>query len=287
MSSICQCNQLLGAKTLHPLATVVDLPAAGYHHGLTPDSHSLMLITPGATTQGYGHLGCDFTAATLVARPPGRELSLVDGHGEPVSGRLLLFHRDLLSGTALGRRIGQYGFFGYADHEALHLSAGELEVVCHVLDGIDGELRRGVDTYSATILATAIELLLNYCSRYHHRQYIVRHDAGADPFAQLCQSIDSYMLQGMIRRYGMPCACHFAAGIGHSEDYLTDLVGHATGKSFATYVQLRRVELAKQMIVTQGFSDAKVSLTLGYGRVDNFRQTFLRLVGTTTEAYRN
>ncbi len=111
----------------------------------------------------YGRQPCDFTAATLVARPPGRELSLVDGHGEPVSGRLLLFHRDLLSGTALSRRIGQYGVFGYADHEALHL----------------------------------------------------------------CQAIDS---------------C---------------------------------------------FSDAKVSLKLGYGRVDNFRQAFLRIVGTTTEAYRN
>ena len=111
----------------------------------------------------YGRQPCDFTAATLVARPPGRELSLVDGHGEPVSGRLLLFHRDLLSGTALGRRIGQYGVFGYADHEALHL----------------------------------------------------------------CQAIDS---------------C---------------------------------------------FSDDKVSLKLGYGRVDNFRQAFLRIVGITTEAYRH
>lgn len=287
MSSICQCNRLLGTKTLHPLATVVDLPAPCPDQPLTPDSHSLMLLTPAATSDRYGHRSCDFTAGTLLARLPGKPLPLSDDHGRPLKGRLLLFHRDLLSGTSLGRHISQYSFFGYGDHEALHLSTGELEVANHVLDGIDRELRRGIDTYSATILAGAIELLLSYCSRYHHRQFILRRDAGAPEFRQLRQAIDDYMLQGMICRCGMPCPRHFVARTGHTEDFLSDLIRHETGKSFTGYVQLRRIELAKQMIVARQYSDAKVSLTLGYGKAENFRQTFLRLVGITTEAYRN
>lgn len=287
MSSICQCNRLLGTKTLHPLATVVDLPAPCPNQPLPPDSHSLMLLTPAATSDCYGHRSCDFTAGTLLARLPGKPLPLSDDEGRPLKGKLLLFHRDLLSGTSLGRHISQYSFFGYGDHEALHLSAGELEVANHVLDGIDRELRRGIDTYSATILAGAIELLLTYLSRYHRRQFILRHDADAAEFGQLSHAIDHYMLQGMIRRYGMPCPCHFAAETGHTSAFLDDLVRHETGKGFNAYVQLRRIELAKQMILAEQWSDAKVSLTLGFGKVDHFREAFLRVEGISTNAYRN
>ena len=43
--------------------------------------------------------------------------------------RGLLFHPDLLYGTSLGKKIKDYSFFDYGDHESLHLSQAERTVI--------------------------------------------------------------------------------------------------------------------------------------------------------------
>lgn len=287
MESISQCNKLFREKTLHPLASVIDLSAPCRERQVRPDSYCVVVKTGEEARQGYGRRSCDFSAGTVLFSQPTKVVSLHGGDERASEGHIVLFHPSLLVGTPLGRHIGSYSFFKYRDDEALHVSEAELRDIDHVLRDIDRELRRGIDRYSATILSGNIELLLNYCLRFYHRQFIMRHDADDSEFRRFASLLDDYMASGRVRRSGMPCgACRFAPQMGMSAAYLADLVREETGKSVTDYAQLRRVEMAKQMIVANRSSDAKIALTLGYGSAAEFQQLFYRLTGLTTDEYR-
>ncbi len=293
MESIAQCNKLFAEKTLHPLASVIDLSAPCNQKQVRPDSYCVMVMEEDESrggacdTIGYGLRSCDFTAATIIFNTPTKVVDIRHGEKCPRNGHILLFHPSLLVCTSLGRRIGSYTFFKYRKDEALHVSAAELRDINRVLADIVNELRRGIDEYSATILSNNIELLLNYCARFYHRQFIMRHDADSAEFGRFAEIVDSYLTSGRVRRTGMPCgACRFTSQMDMSAAYLADLVRNETGKSVTDYVQLRRVELAKKLIIAGKDSDAKVSLTLGYANVAEFRDIFKKLTGLTTDEYR-
>lgn len=280
-------------KTLHPLASVIDLSAPCNQKQVRPDSYCVVVMEDSEVLGGacdnidYGLRSCDFTAGTLLFNTPTKVVDIRHGEKSSCKGHILLFHPSLLVGTSLGRRIGSYTFFKYRNDEALHVSAAELRDINRVLSDIMNELRRGIDEYSATILSNNIELLLNYCTRFYHRQFIMRHDADPAEFGRFAEIIDNYLTSGRVRRTGMPCgACRFTSQMDMSAAYLADLVRNETGKSVIDYVQLRRVELAKKLIIAGKDSDAKVSLALGYANVAEFRDIFKKLTGLTTDEYR-
>ncbi len=295
MESITQCNKLFAEKTLHPLASVIDMSASCSQSQVRPDSYCIVIMEnvdcPANTNRSgnldYGLRSCDFTAATILFNTPTKVVDIRHGETGACKGHILLFHPSLLVGTPLGRHIGSYTFFKYRKDEALHASAAELREINRIVGDIAHELRRGVDEYSATILSNGIELLLNHCLRFYHRQFIMRHDADPGEFDRFAHTIDDYLTGGRVRRAGMPCgACRFNAQMGMSAAYLSDLVRNETGKTVADYAQLRRVELAKQLIIADHDSDTKIALMLGYANVDEFRSLFERLTGLTTEQYR-
>ena len=69
----------------------------------------------------------------------------------PTRGHALLFHPNLLAGTPLADRIGDYRFFGYDTDEGLHLSERERAVVIGCLDTIVAEAKRRLSRSAATI----------------------------------------------------------------------------------------------------------------------------------------
>lgn len=294
------CNKLFAEKTLHPLASVIDMSSPCSKKQVRLNSYCIM-VKPSREDANhkpptsnikpptdYGKRSCDFSDGTILFSLPSK---VVDIHSDEASltggGRMLLFHPDLLVGTPLGRKISSYTFFKYRKEEALHVSAEELRDINHVIDDIERELKRGIDEYSATILSNNIELLLNYCLRFYHRQFIMRHDADNGEMDKFKAIVDSYMTSGNVRRNGMPCGAYrFTSQMGMSEAYLNDFVRNETGKNVAEYAQLRRIELAKQMIIAGKDSDKKIALTLGYANVDEFHRLFEKLTGLTTEGYR-
>lgn len=290
MESINTCNKLFAEKTLHPLASVIDMSAPCSKSKVQLDCYCIMVLENNYKSQTeYGLRSCDFTDGTILFNLPSKVVDINQNTKcNPTPGHMVLFHPDLLIGTPLGRRINSYTFFKYRKDEALHISASELRDINHIIGDIEHELRRGIDEYSATILSNNIELLLNYCLRFYHRQFIMRHDADDGEFKRFASLMDNYMTSGNVRRSGMPCgACRFTQQMNMSAAYLSDLVRNESGKSVTEYAQLRRIELAKQMIIADKDSDAKIALTLGYANVAEFRKLFEKLTGVTTEEYRH
>lgn len=285
--NIPQCNKMFREKTLHPMASVIDLSSPCQEKQVRPDSYCIMVMTSVCKNGEYGLRSCDFTDGTLLFNMPSKVVDIKQNTDCYIAGKMLLFHPSLLVGTPLGKHISSYSFFKYRREEALHVSAAELRELLKVVDAIERELRRGIDEYSARILSNDIELFLNYCLRFYHRQFIMRHDADNSEFLHFSNLVDDYLTSGRVRRTGMPCgACRFTTQMDISSAYLNDLVRNETGKSVTEYAQLRRVDLAKQMIIADKDSDAKVALRLGYASVEEFRDLFQKLTGVTTDDYR-
>ena len=57
----------------------------------------------------------------------------------------LLFHPDLIKGTALGKKMSQYSFFSYESHEALHLSLKEQQIIKDLFGKLEYELSQSID----------------------------------------------------------------------------------------------------------------------------------------------
>ena len=73
-------------------------------------------------------------------------------------GMAIIFHPDLLRGTALGRQMKEYTFFNYEVNEALHLSSREREVINECINNINYELQHAIDKHSKTLIVSYLEL---------------------------------------------------------------------------------------------------------------------------------
>ena len=119
-------------ETLHPLVSVVDLSkadprqASNMYFGF----YTVFLKDVKCGDLRYGRAKYDYQEGTLVFIAPGQIIS-VDNTGETYQpkGYALIFHADLIHGTALGRHIADYTFFGYQSNEALHLSERERKLI--------------------------------------------------------------------------------------------------------------------------------------------------------------
>ena len=161
IDTVDQYNKLRGMTTLHPLITVIDLakaqpiPAQTFNFGV----YAIYLKDLKCGEIRYGRNNYDYQEGTLVFTAPGQIIRVEPKVTtfEP-KGWALLFHPDLIKGTALGRHIQDYSFFSYDVNEALHLSDKERQLVIDCFTKIEYELEQTIDKHSRTLIATNLEL---------------------------------------------------------------------------------------------------------------------------------
>ena len=168
-------NQMFGLKSLHPLISIVDLKEATrfpMHVTMNYGVYALFLKQTRGGDIRYGRQTYDYQEGTVTSFAPGQvvEVQLED---QP-QAQGLLFHPDLIRGTALGREIRHYSFFSYSSSEALHLSDTEKGIFTDCLNKIRMEVERPADRNSKRLIVRNIELLLDYCLRFYERQFNTR-----------------------------------------------------------------------------------------------------------------
>ena len=124
LNSVDQYCQLFGLPDGHPLIRVVDLKDATrwpthftIHYGV----YALFLKDTRCGDIRYGKQTYDYQEGTVTSFAPGQVVETVMEEGTRPKALGLLFHPDLIQGTALAREIKTYSFFSYASSEALHL----------------------------------------------------------------------------------------------------------------------------------------------------------------------
>ncbi len=281
-STVCRCNSLFGERTLHPLASVIDLRKPCHEHLLCLDCYAVMLADS-LPCGGCGEpCSCDYADAAVLFTPPGRH---IETEGD-TDGRLLLFHPDLLRLEDLSRKMPSYTFFEYGKDEILRLSLREKRQAERCIDFIDEELHWGIDYFSHTLLCNKIELLLNYCLRYYSRQFTLRHDVSLDDITRLTRKLDEYLRSGRAAACGLPSPALVAQWAGHSEAYTSDMLRAETGHTTAEYIDKRRIDVAKQMLIGTATAIGEVAAILAFPSAAAFCRVFERCAGCSPAHYR-
>ena len=279
-------------STLHPLVSVHDL-SEGTLDGRDPADvvryhfYGIFLKQGEGCSLRYGRQNYDYQDGTLVFLAPGQVVHVghIDASFKP-SGHALLFHPDLLWGTHLAKTIGEYSFFSYLFHEALHISKKERQLVLDLFDKIRTELSHGIDKHSKEVVVATIELFLKYCMRFYDRQFITREKENLGVIQRFEISLNSYFQSGKARELGTPSVSYFAKEQKLSSNYFGDLVKKETGKSANDHIQDQLIEIAKQKIFDPEKSVSEIAYELGFTYPQHFTRLFKNKVGYTPNEYR-
>jgi len=289
LETVSSYNNLRGVETLHPLVTVLDLskakpmPAKTFNFGLY--AVYLKELNCGELKYGRGHY--DYQEGTLVFIAPGQVIGVQKGVKtfEP-KGWGLLFHPDLLKGTSLGKHIHDYSFFSYDVNEALHVSDKERQIIVDCFSKIEYEVQHAIDKHSKTLIASNIELFLNYCSRFYDRQFITRDNANKGILEKFEDLLNDYFSSERPASLGLPSVAYCAEALNLSPNYFGDLIKKETGKSAQEYVQTKIIDVAKERIFDLDKSLGQVAYELGFKYPQHFTRLFKQKVGISPNAYR-
>lgn len=276
-------------ETLHPLVSVVDLSKAAPRQGsrMYFGFYTILLKDVKCGDMTYGRHTYDYQEGTLVFLSPG-QVAGMNSNGEVYQpkGYALLFSADLIHGTALGRHIQEYSFFGYESKEALHLSKREREIVMESLAKIQYELEHAIDKHSKRLIISNLELFLNYCTRFYDRQFITRGDVHKGILERFEKVLNEYYETDKSQTIGLPSVAYCAGELNLSPGYFGDLIKKETGKTAQEYIQSKVIDVAKERIFDQSKSVAQVAYDLGFKYPQHFTRLFKQWVGQSPNEYR-
>jgi AraC-like DNA-binding protein len=288
--SINDYNSFNNNETLHPLVSVVDLSKASPRQGsrMYFGFYTVFLKDVKCGDLVYGKHNYDYQEGTLVFLAPG-QVAGVNSNGETYQpkGHALIFHQDLLPGTALGKHMQEYSFFGYQSNEALHLSERERKIVLDCFSKIEYELERSIDKHSKKLIVSNIELFLNYCARFYERQFITRENIHKGILERFEVLLNEYFNSDKPETIGLPSVTWCAGELNLSPGYFGDLVKKETGKSAQEYIQSRIIDVAKELIFDKSKSVSEIAYELGFKYPQHFSRLFKQRVGQSPQDYRN
>jgi AraC-like DNA-binding protein len=201
-------------------------------------------------------------------------------------GHVLVFHPDLIHGTALGRHINDYSFFGYHSNEALHLSEKERQITMDCFSKISFELSQTIDKHSKKLIVSNIELFLDYCLRFYDRQFITRDKVHKGTLEKFETLLNEYYQSDKPQTTGLPSVAYCAGELNLSANYFGDLIKKETGKTAQEYIQTKVIEVAKNKIFDRSKSVSQIAYELGFKYPQHFARLFKQKVGQSPNEYR-
>jgi AraC-like DNA-binding protein len=276
-------------ETLHPLVSVIDFSKAAPRQGsgMYFGFYAILLKDVKCGDMVYGRHTYDYQEGTLVFLAPG-QVAGMNSNGETYQpkGYGLVFHADLIHGTALGRHMQDYTFFSYQSNEALHLSKRERDIVFDSFAKINYELEHAIDKHSKRLMVSTIELFLNYCVRFYDRQFITRNHAHLGILERFEQLLNAYYQTDKPHTLGLPSVAYCAGELTLSANYFGDLIKKETGKTAQEYIQMKVIDVAKERIFDRDKSISQIAYDLGFKYPQHFIRLFKQRIGQSPNEYR-
>lgn len=290
LDSIDAYNKLYGLTTLHPLVSVIDLNKATKRIDrirMSYGVYALFLKSGVNCTLKYGREYYDYQEGTIVSFSPGQIID-VDSTGEPTAPDVvgLMFHPDLICGTPLASKIGDFGFFSYSQREALHLSEAERKIFLDCLEKISMELEHPVDRHSADLISANIQLLLEYLNRFYDRQFITRHKVNSSVVAAFEKELSRIYSEGSTVNE-VPKVSYFAEKANLTPGYFGDLIKRETGSTPQDIITLHIINEAKRRLASTDTDISVIAYDLGFQYPQHFTRLFKRVTGKSPSVFRN
>lgn len=276
-------------ETLHPLVSVIDYSKANQRTGsrMNFGLYCIILKDVKCGDLKYGRNYYDYQEGTLVFVSPGQVIDVENkvDYYQPV-GHGLVFHPDFIRGTSLAKSMQEYNFFSYQTNESLHLSKRERQLVLDCFYKIESELHQSIDKHSKKLIASNIELFLNYCERFYDRQFITRDNVNRGILEKFEELLNGYFTSEKPQNIGLPSVAYIADELHLSPNYFGDLIKKETGKSAQEYIQNKIIDIAKSKIFDADKSVNEVAYELGFKYPQHFTRFFKQHVGQTPNEYR-
>lgn len=289
LDSIDAYNKLYGLETKHPLVTVIDLTEATKvvnHVRMDYDVYALFLKNGANCTLKYGRQPYDYQEGTVVSFSPGQLIGVdteIDELAPDVIG--IIFHPDIIHKTPLASKIKEYGFFDYSQREALHLSTDERRIFKQCLERIKEEIAHPVDKHTAGIVASHIQVLLDYITRFYERQFITRGKVNSDILSKFESSLKKYLESGQTKD-GLPTVNYFAEAAHLTPGYFGDMIKKETGITAQEIITRHIVERAKQRLTCSTDDISIIAYELGFQHPQHFSRMFKRVAGISPSQFR-
>lgn len=290
IETISQYNEMLGIETLNPLVSVIDLSTAKpmRHMRHTFSFYVVFLKDEKNCELIYGRQRYDYQKGSVICLAPGQVIGIEDtGEVFQPKGWALCFDPELIRGTSLGRNMFEYSFFSYDVNEALHLSESERRLFVDCLEKIKMELENKIDRLSKRLIATNIELLLDYCLRFYERQFVTREPVNRNILVRFETLLEEYFSGGKAVNNGLPSVKYCASELCLSAGYFGDLIKKETGISAQTYIQNKVINIAKERILNPMYSITQVAYELGFQYPQHFTRLFKKVTGKTPKDYKS
>lgn len=281
---------MLGIETLNPLVSVIDLSTAKpmRHMRHTFSFYVVFLKDEKNCELIYGRQRYDYQKGSVICLAPGQVIGIEDtGEVFQPKGWALCFDPELIRGTSLGRNMFEYSFFSYDVNEALHLSESERRLFVDCLEKIKMELENKTDRLSKRLIATNIELLLDYCLRFYERQFVTREPVNRNILVRFETLLEEYFSGGKAVNNGLPSVKYCASELCLSAGYFGDLIKKETGISAQTYIQNKVINIAKERILNPMYSITQVAYELGFQYPQHFTRLFKKVTGKTPKDYKS
>lgn len=233
----------------------------------------------------YGTGKYDYSEGTLICVAPG-QIGGKEDNGELVNltGWAVLFHPDILKGTALEKGIKNFSFFDYHVNEALHMSSEERNVMVTLIKQLENELKFKSDSMQNRIIAGFINILLRYAQRFYNRQFVSQNIVNNDIVSKFESLLKQYFENEKQLTAGMPTVAYCAEKLCMSPSYLSDVTKRTTGNTANQYIKRYIIQLAKNRLVA-GMNSSEVAYSLGFNYPQHFTRTFKRITGKTPTEY--
>lgn len=289
--SIRQLHELLELpKPRHPLISVIDFSgikcfADPALESVTYGFYCIALKKNFNGVMKYGQRHYDFDDGTMTFFAPNQVVTTEIRDDWALEGRWLVIHPDFMQGFALARDIHQFGYFSYAVNEALHLSEEEEQTITLLLADITRESKLATDSFSQPIIIKQIELLLSYCDRFYHRQFLTRKQAGNNYLSHFEQLLNDYFDSPETNRI-IPAVSFFAEKLNLSANYLSDMLRSSTGQSAQQHIQQKLIDKAKALLSSTDLSVSEIAYQLGFEYPQSFSKLFKNKTSKTPKEFR-
>lgn len=266
-------------KPEHPLVSVYNFEDLKYLNEDEPkslmlDFYSIALKRNSNAKMKYGQQEYDFNEGVLMFISPGQVFS-IEGNAElQHTGWSLLIHLDFLWNTSLAKKIKQYEYFGYAVHEALHLSEKEENMLIGIIKNIRQEYQSNIDKFSQDVIIAQIELFLTYAERFYNRQFITRKISNHQILERLENVLEDYFSDDSLVKKGLPTVHYIAENLNVSPNYLSGLLKLHTGQSTQQHIHNKLIEKAKEKLSTTDLSVSEIAFELGFEHQQSFSKLF-------------
>ncbi len=282
IKTIAQYHQILGLpKPEHTLISVIDLKSfqqvpMDEPMNLLYDFYCVALKRDINFKVKYGQQQYDFDEGVMSFMSPGQvfQIEYEKNEKSKQTGWMILIHPDFLWNTPLAKKIKQYSYFDYSVNEALFLSDKEEKTIENISKNIQQEYHANMDKFSQDIIIAQLELLLNYCDRFYHRQFLTRKIVNHSILNLLEDLLNKYFSDDTLLKDGLPTVQFVAASLNVSPNYLSGVLKTLTGQSTQQHIHNKLIEKAKETLTTTTLSVNEIAYSLGFEHPQSFNKLF-------------